>query len=466
MFIPDSRTIKTYLAQIGQYKLFTKEDEHKIGKELTGETCLERTIAAESYIFSQDYGRQAAVHAETTPFARQWTCYEKEFPTFNSRSEKLEQKVVEMQKIYKNSFMHYQRFLAVVAEYLMAIQPERKKKAIEKADLAHWNKPVSAPIWGHTWKARKEAIENLNNISKKNETKIKPVIYFSSETQEFASTHPEVQDALYRAYTHVIGVENWAKELFITSNLRLAVSVAKKYIHSELEFEDTIQYGNIGLMRSVETFDYERGYKFSTYATWWIKQSIIRGIENDSRIIRIPVHFASNLNKLPRFHKQCREMFGREPTHTEYVAYIAQEFEISPQKAERLLFQSNLIKIESLDKHTFGASNHTLHRDLYQVPDAGVTSLIHAEPVQADFSKDVTELNEITGDILAEKLDVREEKIIRMRYGIGNPRKYSLEEVGAEFNLTRERIRQIELKALKKLKDSARVRRLLIPFKE
>ncbi|MBI5003017.1 sigma-70 family RNA polymerase sigma factor [Candidatus Woesearchaeota archaeon] len=464
-FIPSTKLINTYLEEIGKYRLLTRKDEQRIGKELTGEACLEKMIAAKTYVFARDYGAQVAVLAEKSPFAKQWRAYEARFPAAQSGNGTLEEEVAALRKMYRDSPMHYQRFLAVTAGYLRAIQPERKKKAGEKAEKAQWNTPISYPRWGSVWKAQEEAIASPNEKSRKKKKKTKCVLYFSPEMREVAATGKELENALYHAYKQLIANENNAGEQLVLANLRLVVTIAKLYTGRGLDFEDLVQYGNIGLMKSVEKFDHKRGFKFSTYAMWWIRQSITRGLESDGKTIRIPVHKMSDIYKLPNVHKQCWEALGREPTEREYVAYIAQELNIDEEKARMLLSQRHLITITSLDG-VISDTSETRVGDVYQVPDAGSSLINHATQKAADAAEDAAELRDLIDRVLAERLNPREEKIIRMRCGIGEPKAYSLEEIHSFFDLTRERIRQIEEKALKKLRESGRWGYILAPFNE
>ena len=347
-FIPNSKLVDRYLKEMAKYPLLTRDEEQALGKELTGETGLERVIAKETYVFARDYGKQAVVYAPSTPFGKQWTKYEERFPEDSAGNGSLDEEVQMVQKIYRASPMHYQRFLAVAAAYLIKVQEERKKKAIEEDKPHRWRQKVTYPTWGSACEERDEALIAMHSVKKRKEPK--QVLSFSKEVQEFGASHEEVQDDLYWRYRGIINTESEVARTFVTANLRLVVSIAKKYQGRGLEFEDLIQYGNMGLMRSVEKFDYKRGFKFSTYANWWIKQSIIRGIENDSRPIRIPVHAVTTLNKLATFYREYTNALGDEPTHTQFCEYVAQELQITMEKAEKLLMKRGMLRIDSLDR--------------------------------------------------------------------------------------------------------------------
>jgi len=337
--------------------------------------------------------------------------------------QKLKQWGIRMEKAIREVEKHEEDLGVSVQEARNSLRVMRKK-AIKKSSLS----PVKVGL-------RLKDLEEMDRIARNVKRKVGRMVVecgFSSDQIKEAVKAIEKGEAKAKE----------AKSELVKANLRLVISIARRYLNRGLQFMDLIQEGNIGLMKAVDKFEYQRGYKFGTYATWWVRQAMTRAIAEQVRTIRLPVHMIEMINKLNRASQALVRENGREPTLDE----IAEKMGVSLEKVQMIL---------KITKKTI-----SLETPIGEEGDSCLEDLI--EDKEAISPQDVVISSDMTRQIqrVLSTLNQREEKILRMRFGIGEKQDYTLKEVGQDFDLTRERIRQIEDKALRKLKHSGRTDKL------
>ena len=307
------------------------------------------------------------------------------------------------------------------------------EKTFANASHAKINDPVKMYL---------KEIGQIPLLDPKEEPIIARQIQEGEEAKE-AMKNPDLSDEEKKKLAKVIADGEQAKQTLISSNLRLVVSIAKKYVGRGMLFLDLIQEGNCGLIKAVEKFDYTKGFKFSTYATWWIRQSITRAIADQARTIRIPVHMVETINKLTRIQRQLVQDLGRDPLPEE-----------SAEKMENISAE----KVREIQK--IALDPVSLETPIGEEDDSHLGDFIEDKDTLSpdDYTNNQLLKDEINA--VLQGLTEREEKVLRLRFGLLDGRTRTLEEVGKEFNVTRERIRQIEAKALRKLKNPNRCKRL------
>ena len=444
--------IRMYLTQMGQIPLLTRKSEITLARKieitrmafrrkmLQCDYCARNSLDLLQQVYDGSMSFDRTIKTGTTPHL-----------TKNVIKKRLPQNIKTVNKLLKINQTLFKKTvqtqnLAAQKADLKRIRRNRRKIATLLEELSLRTSRIQAmrnKLHGICQKMQQlEQIIEAGVNDQMTAEDIEAVKQELAGMQELVAEAPKQLEKRLRAMDRAFAQYENSKRTLSSANLRLVVSIAKKYRNRGLSFLDLIQEGNTGLMRAVDKYEYRRGYKFSTYATWWIRQAITRAIADHARTIRIPVHMIETMSRLRAASKILHQELGREPT----IEEIAKEAEMSMAETRRVL---------NISKHPI-----SLDRPIGESEDSYFGDFIEDDDVDSPVASATQEMLKERIDLVLKTLSYREREIIKLRYGIGDGYTYTLEEVGRIFKVTRERVRQVEAKAIRKLQHPVRARKL------
>ncbi len=452
--------IRMYLTQMGQIPLLTRKSEITLARKIEiARMTFRRKMLQSDYCARNALELLRQVHTGTMSFDRTIKVGTSQFLIKSVIKKRLPENIATVEKLLnvnQKLFKHVLEQDSVLQrnnqqgeplrQLLKQLYRNKRKIAILLEELSLRTsriQPIRNKLHGIAEKMRQ--IEKAVTVAPNGQITAEDIEAMKQELtglQELVMETPaqlekrlDILDRVYAQYENT-------KRTLSSANLRLVVSIAKKYRNRGLSFLDLIQEGNTGLMRAVDKYEYRRGYKFSTYATWWIRQAITRAIADHARTIRIPVHMIETMSRLRTAGKVLHQRFGREPT----IEEIAEESQMSIEETRRVL---------KMSKHPI-----SLDRPIGESDDSYFGDFIEDDDVDSPVASATQEMLKDRIDAVLKTLSYREREIIKLRYGIGDGYTYTLEEVGRIFKVTRERVRQVEAKAIRKLQHPVRARKL------
>jgi RNA polymerase primary sigma factor len=444
--------VRMYLTQMGEIPLLTRDQEISLARkiELT-RMAFRRKVLESDYSAINSIEILQQVSDGTLPFDRTMKMSSAENLIRSVVKTRLPENIRTVKKLLENNAKLFPEFLKIQEETakkktMRQIRRNRRKVAtlLEELSLRTSRiQPMMKKLEGILSKMRQvqsNISAGVNDYYTQDDIEVMKQEF--NGLQQMVLEIPEQLEKRIHAIRAVFAQYEEAKRNLSSGNLRLVVSIAKKYRNRGLSFLDIIQEGNTGLMRAVDKYEYRRGYKFSTYATWWIRQAITRAIADHARTIRIPVHMIETMSKLRTVSKELLQRFGREPT----IEEIATETALTVSEARRVL---------KISKHPI-----SLDRPIGESEDSYFGDFIEDETAESPVQSATHEMLKDRIDEVLKTLTYREREIIKLRYGLGDGYTYTLEEVGRIFKVTRERVRQVEAKAIRKLQHPVRCRRL------